>query len=138
MDKFEKAKYYAGLVLLLEEYKLLSINMGDEFQKNIKSDANFSESQMKDIMTQAKEQISLASSCIYIDWKSDITDKATTYAGLILVMEDHNLLSMNLNFQFQKNIMRDCHLNDTQMKKVMLNAKKNIHFDSSSIYVDWK
>lgn len=138
MNKFEKAKYYAALVLLLEEYKLLSMNMNYEFQKNIMRDAKFSESQMKDVMAQAKEQISLASSCIYIDWKSDITDKATIYAGLILVLEEHDLLSISLNFEFQKNIMRDCHLNDTQMKAVMLNAKKNIDFDSSSIYVDWK
>jgi hypothetical protein len=66
------------------------------------------------------------------------TEKAKGYAGVLLVLEDNELLSMKLFHEFKKNIASDCGVSDKELDKIMEDAKSEIHFDSSSVFVHWK
>jgi len=65
-------------------------------------------------------------------------EKAKSYAGVLIVLQDNNVLSMLLYMEYKKSIMRDCNISEKEMDDLIAFAKENVDLDSSVLYVDWK
>ena len=65
----QKAKYYAGLLALLEHKKLTSILLSLNFREAVSRGCNMSMREFDEYMNFAYENLDEDTSDIYVDWK---------------------------------------------------------------------
>jgi|TARA_R110000744_G_scaffold337609_1_gene442805 hypothetical protein len=65
-------------------------------------------------------------------------EKCKHYAGLLVLLQQENLLSMALYMDFKKAMMRGCDMNGEEVERAIEFAENNLNFDVSCVYWEYK